>query len=236
MITRVVGIGAVVVSLAVPAAAQEPPQDATASVTETAKFQMRVFEQNLGAAIERGAQRLVERARQVVPSVNLQLQARPVVNGVLLPEGAVFYAQIPGIEDVGLRLWEMYLRQAPRPIPPAPSANLPRMSNGSATVTTGGVVADDPLVAPLTDPSKEYTAFVRLALIDAMLDNALALPIAEGQFLTLVADELASQRPEPLAERSRKLILRLKGDDLIALRQQRITRDQAKQRLIESKY
>jgi len=235
--TRVVRIGAVVAAAAVavvPVAAQQ--QDGMVAVTQASRFQMQVFEMNLGAAIERGAQQLVQRARQVVPNVNLQLQARPVVNSILLPEGAVFYVQIPGIEDVGLKLWEMYLRQAPsRPLP-APPTNLPRVANSSGSVTTGGVVADDPLVMPLTDPSKEYTAFVRLALIDAMLDNSFALPVAEGQFLTLVADELANQPADPLAQRSHKLILRIKGDDLIALRQQRITRDQARQRLIESKY
>ena len=231
--TRVVGIGSVVVVVALvvaPVTAQQ--QDGVVAVSPAARFQMQVFEMNLGAAIERGAQQLVERARQVVPNVNLQLQARPVVNSILLPEGAVFYVQIPGIEDVGLKLWELSLRQTPQGANP----NLPRVANGNPRVAAGNVVADDPVVAPLTDPSKEYTAFVRLALIDAMLDNSLALPVSEGQFLTLVADELANQPTDPLAQRSRKLILRIKGDDLIALRQQRITRDQAKQRLIESKY
>jgi hypothetical protein len=200
-------------------------------IAPSARFQMQVFEMNLGAAIERGAQQLVERARQVVPNVNLQLQARPQVNSVLLPEGAVFYVQIPGIEDVGLRLWELSVRQ----VPPAPN-NLPRMGNNSGRVA-GTIVEGDPVAPPpLTDPSKEYTSFVRLALIDAMLDNSLALPIVEGQFLTLVADELISQPTDPLAQRSRKLLLRIKGEDLIALRQNRITRDQAKLRLIESKY
>lgn len=229
MVSRVI-IGAVVVGMAAPLWAQ---QSSPVPVTPEARFQVQVFERNLRAAIERGAQQLASRAREVVPNVILQFQAEPVVNGILLPEGAIFYVQIPGIEDVGLKLWAMSTRQG---APGSPN-NLARVSNDPPRVGAAATLVEpDPVVPPLTDPSKEYTDFVRLALIDAMLDNSLALPVGEGQFLTLVADELAGQPADPLAQRSRKLILRIKGDDLIALRQNRIKRDEAKQRILESKY
>jgi len=40
----------------------------------------------------------------------------------------------------------------------------------------------------------------------------------------------------PLAEPARMLYLRIKGEDLIALRQNRITRDEAKKRILEKRY
>ena len=86
-----------------------------------------------------------------------------------------------------------------------------------------------PAVPPLTDPDKEYTTFMRFSFIDALLDHALALPIPSGQYLTVIAEELQVQPVTPFDPRSRTLILQLKAEDLTALRENRITRDEAKE-------
>ena len=91
-------------------------------------------------------------------------------------------------------------------------------------------------MAPLTDPDKEYTTFMRSSLIDAVLDHALGLPIPAGQYLTVIAGELQVVPATPFNPRSRMLILQLKGEDLTALRENRIDREEAKKRIKESKF
>ena len=211
---------------AAPAGAQ---QTVDVQIPDSAKHQVLVFESNLRAAIQRGAQNLADRARQVVPDVILRFEAEPVVTGLLLPDyGAIFYAQIPGIQEVGLKLWSMN-REA--------TSSVSRVASGAGgRVGATGIVEADPAVPPLTDPDKEYTAFMRSALVDAILDNALALPVAEGETLTLIAGDVTGRPQDPLARQSRRLILRIKGEDLIALRLNRITRDEARARIKESRY
>ena len=115
--------------------------------------------------------------------------------------------------------------------PVRPSSPNPRVSSN--------VVVDDPAipaVAPLTNPNAEYTSFMHASLIDTLLDGALSLPVPAGQYLTVIADELQTQPANPFEGRSRTLILRLKAEDLVALRENRITRDEAKTRIKESRY
>jgi hypothetical protein len=54
--------------------------------------------------------------------------------------------------------------------------------------------------------------------------------------LVIVAGGMTGGPINPLSPDERKLVLRMKGADLIALRQGRITRDEAKQRILESRY
>ena len=144
----------------------------------------------------------------------------------MLPDyGPVFDVQIPEILDTGLELFRIL---ASRGIPPGARPAEPGRVNAAGALVT----APDP---PF-DPDKEYTKFMRLALIDAMLDNALALPIPEGQKLTIIAGGISGGPANPLGAEERKLILRLRSEDLLALRQGRITRDEARQRILESRY
>jgi hypothetical protein len=69
-----------------------------------------------------------------------------------------------------------------------------------------------------------------------MLDYANALPIREGQFLTLSVGVASAEPANPLAAIPRRLYLRLKGEDLMALRQNRISRDEARARIREFRY
>jgi hypothetical protein len=89
----------------------------------------------------------------------------------------------------------------------------------------------------MSNPIKEYSDFTHDALVAALLDSAFALPIREGQKLTLiVGNGTAGLSQDPLAEPARMLYLRIKAEDLLALRQNRITRDEAKKRILEWRY
>jgi len=52
----------------------------------------------------------------------------------------------------------------------------------------------------------------------------------------VVADELQTQPASPFNPRSRTLILQIKGEDLLALRENRIDREEAKKRIKETKF
>lgn len=217
-------------------AAQTP---VNSQVTADALHQVRVFENSLRKAIERAGQQLADRARKVAQAQSIQLQlqfeADIEVRSALMPEGegVVFFVGVPGIEPSVSTLLGIMARRQPSPLPRVANPTNPP---GGGTVTPG-VVEPDPMVPPLTDPEKEYSNFTHNALVDAMLDNAHALPIREGQALTLVVGNVVSTSMlNPLAGPERMLYLRIKAEDLIALRQNRITRDEARQRIKEWRY
>ena len=199
--------------------------------------QVAAFERSLRGALDSAAANLAKRVREVWPEQPplLRFQTDPIVTGVWMPDdNAVFHVLIPAIEEIDLKIYG--LRMVSRPVP----GSAPRVSNNlPGRVSATGVVEPDPAkapVVPLTNPDKEYTEFTRQALYDAVLDGALALPIPEGKHLTVIADELLSQAPNPFVTRSRALILQISGQDLLALRQNRITREEARGRIRESKY
>jgi hypothetical protein len=88
----------------------------------------------------------------------------------------------------------------------------------------------------MTDPQQEYAEFTRQALMDAMLDQAFALPIREKQTLTVSVRTVSPMPANPLDPIQRRLYLQMKGEDQLALRQNVITRDEAKKRILESRY
>jgi hypothetical protein len=165
------------------------------------------FERSLRGAIESAAAQLNKRLTEAVPNAQFQLQfqALPVVNGVVMPDGdASFWVLIPAIEQTGVRILQ-------------------------AMPTRTGL-------NPMTNPNDEYTSFARQALVDAVLDQGMSLGIAPDKKLTVIAGELQPQGPSPFLPRSRQLILQISGADLLALRQNRISRDDAKARIKEFRY
>jgi hypothetical protein len=234
LIFGVVFIGALTPMLSAQGQQAQQKADAPIPVSDATRNQVEGFERSLQGAIDSAASKLNQRVKDAFPGVQFQLRfvAQAQVTGVLLPEsGAVFHVLIPPIEDLDVKI---LLMNAPRPAPPSPI--VPARTTDPSRPTATGLVEADPNVAPLTDPDKEYTTFMRFSLIDAVLDHALALPIPAGQYLTVIAGELQVVPATPFNPRSRMLILQLKGDDLTALRENRINRDEAKNRIRESRY
>jgi len=69
-----------------------------------------------------------------------------------------------------------------------------------------------------------------------VLDGALAIPIPAGKHLTVIADELLADPSSPFVERSRTLILQISGEDLLALRQKTLSREDALTRIKQYRY
>lgn len=226
MTRRVMAAGAAVAMLAVPVVVSG---QAPAPGTENpARSQVIVFERVLRGAVEVGGQQLAKQALTVAPELTLSTE-EAIVRGVRLPGyGFYFDVQVPGIEGT-VRVWEMMARQRERPQP----------LNPSLPVAATGTVAADPMVdgVPTFDPDREYSSNVRRALIDAVVDSSGVLAIAVGERLTVAVSEIDSRNPNPLYRSNpSKLLLSIQGVDLQDLRQGRITREQAIERILEDRF
>jgi hypothetical protein len=198
-------------------------------VTGDALRQVRNFENAIRKGIETAGSQVGDRARAAVPDVQLRFEAQPYAQGLILPngEGILVVVEVPGIEATSAMVYERMfsLRQQQ-------AQGLQGVGNTSTPPTPP---VAPPLEALLADPSKAYKEFTKQALVDAMLDSALTLPLKEGQSLTISAGTL-NPNPQPLDPVLRRLYLTIKAEDLLALRQNKISRDEAKSRIVEKTY
>jgi hypothetical protein len=174
------------------------------------------FEAALRTAVELAGQRLAQQARQVAP--DLILQGEPAVaRGVKLASyGFYFDVQAPEITST-LLVWDMM--QRPR--------------TGPQPVRNGGVVppATNPAIVPF-DPDQAYTTYVKEALVDALLDDSAILPLGAGESLTVAVSGIDHPNSNPLYRTSSaRLVMTIRSESLVELRQGRITREQARERV-----
>ena len=202
-----------------------------------ARSQVFQYERGLVAAVEVGGQQLAEKARVVVPDTVLTPTERPIVTGVKLEEyGYHFDVQVPNIDRTSMMVFDMFQQQARRsrnpdgrPGDPAlPVAGRRDVPAGPAVEALGGAPG-------AFEADKEYGASVKEALIDSMLDSSAVLQIAPGEKLTLTVSAMPSGG-NPLLLLEKKLILTIRGADLIDFRQGKITRDVAKTRIQVSSF
>lgn len=180
------------------------------------------FERALRGAVEQGGQLLAKRALVVVPELTLSTEEATVRGVKLGGYGFYFDVQVPSIRSTVLLLDMMAAQR--------------RRGGASQQVSATGVVESDPMAvaAPTFDTDREYTAYVRSALVDAMLDGSGVLTLGADDRLTVVVGGIDHPNPNPLYRASsQKLILTVAGSDLILLRQGGITREQAKERISE---
>jgi len=185
-----------------------------------ARSQAFVFERALRGAVELGGQQLAKRALMLAPEFLLSTE-EAMVRGVKLDSyGFYFDVQVPDIQSTMLVLDMMAARQ--------------RRGGPSQPVSALGSVEDDPMtVSPVFDTDREYSTYVRDALTDAMLDSSGVLVIAPGERLTVAVSGIERRGPNSLyRSESGKLMLTMIGADLLDLRQGRITREEAKSRIL----
>jgi len=207
---------------------------------EAYKRSVMQFEMALRGAVQAGGQRLAERAKQIMPVVDL-VSDPAIIRGIPVPGGVIFDVQAPDIQSTLLAMDVMVNLRSPTRQPVGPTR----------VVAAGGVVDPDPMgpnpaaPRPMTpgtpegsagfDPNASYSAFVREAVIDAMLDSSGVLKLQDQEYLTVSASGADRPYTNSLL-RERKLILSILGADLAAYRQGRITRDQAKARIQEERF
>ena len=232
MMTRSIATFGLVVATAWPVWTQAP-----AGADDPAKPQVQTFEMVLRSAVDRGGQNFAKRASQVVPVVVSPGNA-PIVSGVVVRELNlfVFEVQVPGIWQTSLVLSMLRGPQGP-PQPVQPVAS-PGPGSGRVSATT---VEPDPMattpVAGSFDPDREYSYEVRDALIESVFDNAGVLPLGATDSLVIIAGGNDPPVPNPFYRQTpRKLVLSIKGSDLLDFRQGRLTREEARRRVKESHF
>jgi hypothetical protein len=216
-VTRRVLAAATVAVIAVPLVANAQVR----TPDNPARSQAFIFERALRGAVELGGQQLAKQALVLFPEFILSTE-EATVRGVKL-EGYGFYfdVQVPDIQSTSIVLDMMAARQR-------------RGAEAQAVSAVGGVV-DDPMTVPppVFDTDREYSAYVRTALIDTMLDSSGVLTLAPGERLTVAVSGIERRGPNPLYRPdSSKLILTVGAETLVELRQGRITREEARERLI----
>jgi hypothetical protein len=200
------------------------------------RAEVRTFEFALSQSIETAGQKLAAWAQTKVPNVLISPAADPVVNGVPMPgDSLVFMVRVAELSGVAV------FAGAPRKFfnqPPGAGAQTDTKPE-ARIVNSTGVVADDPMKgsADPPDPHAMYSDFVRLGLMDAMIDNSGVLSLKDGQWLSVVAIPVDVLVTHPYyRNQSRKLILSIKAEDLAAYRAGKITRDEAKQRIVDRRF
>jgi hypothetical protein len=208
--------------------AQQPPSP---DQLEQVKQQARSFAAVLRSAVEIGGQRLQKRVLEIVPTApSLGMAGEPDIVGAPHPDGGfVFHVQVPDIlPSYGplVTWWQRQQEQGvnPRPVSTARPAAV-------ADKAPGNLAPE----AAVFDPDREYSEFVRDGLIEAMIENSHALGIGEDGHLVVVASVTAAVRRNPL-DTSRLLILSLRGEDLVAYRQNRLTKEEVRARVRDRRF
>lgn len=216
-VTRRVMAAATAVILAAPmvAGAQAPLPD------NPSRSQAFVFERALRGAVEIGGQLLAKQALILFPEFVLSTEEATVRGVRLAGYGFYFDVQVPDIQSTTIVLDMMAARQ--------------RRGAGAQPVSAVGGVLDDPMAvsSPAFDPNREYSTYVRTALIDTMLDSSGVLALDAGERLTVAVSGIEQRPSNPLYRSdSRKLIMTVDADTLVGLRQGRITRDEARELIV----
>jgi hypothetical protein len=232
-----------VFAAAVPVSAQQS--------ADPLRSQIMTFEDVLKRAIELAGEDFSAQVQQQLrPAFPIQFgfdPPGPVVRGWPIDSyGYHFDVQVPDVAETGMLLLSLVPRQAPSPARRPDAETRP--------VASGGVVKDDPMVsgpaspraaAPASggtggggtfDPNTAYRENVRSALIDAILNNPGVLNLRANDVLAVSAAGVGQTPLYRLSPRSARLTLYFSGADLIALREGRLTRDEAKKRIREQTF
>jgi hypothetical protein len=216
------------------AAPTQPTQPVPSALSRAQLDRLRAdvgtFEIVLQRAIDRAVLQTSQWAQQIVPDVVMSA-AEPVVHGIPVGDASITFNVEVG-DMLGVNLWQViHERQRPQPDPSA----VQRVGTVGAQILQG-----DPATAsapPVTtgNANTQYSEFVREAVIDAILDNSGVLQLKDDQMLAVAVIPTSASGPQSYRT-SATLILSIKGGDLELLRQGKISREEAKRRIVETHF
>jgi hypothetical protein len=174
----------------------------------------------------------------------MNFDAAPIASGVVIPGiGPHFDVQIPGIMPSNLQIWALYNDPVFRKVDPRQGPRQVSTSPDKVSATNSGLPNADAMTSSPAvdfDPTRAYTNFAREKLIGTLLDYSKVLPLKAGESVVIVAKDMADVLPVPSTQLSgrvpRQLVLSIKSEDLIALNEGKITRDEAKQRIVDTRF
>jgi hypothetical protein len=119
--------------------------------------------------------------------------------------------------------------QQAAPIAASSNASAPTMASGSAS---------DAKADLKTDLKSIYFNDITTALVAAILDHGSAIAVGADEWLTVAARESADRGfvPNDPNDTAMTFILRIKGSDLVALQERRLTKDEARKKVEIKRY
>ena len=229
----------VLASLALAAPAWAQTQQEAPRATQERK-QLNIVSGALRDAISTGANSMLRQVRQEAPRAEYLFTGLPEVQGYRFPEGPLFTVQVPELQPSTGWAIAQILEQQRRQLQRA------QVESGRGVVATnvGTTSSADPAgKVPLTPPPSPYlddpnaanavyTREVQWSLVDAMLQYGKLLHIAPTQALRVVARSIDFGRLDPRSPSSvnedATIYFSIKGSDLAALHEGKITLEQAR--------
>jgi len=105
------------------------------------------------------------------------------------------------------------------------------------TVAAGGPPRQVPALPPIVDPRVVYATEMTSALMEAILDHGATVGVGPDEWITVAARESLDLRfVDNPNDRATTLILRMKGSDLKALAEHRLSRDEARKKIEVKQY
>lgn len=207
-----------------------PVSAQTAPPSDPAKPQVQTFEMVLRTAVETGGQSFARRAAEITPDIaelSFSTGESPVVSGIADHQLGlyVFQVQVPSV-SLTLQVMNLMINRPP--------LGRPASGRVAADVVQPDVAVPGRRDAAVGRPDLVwiYRSAVRDALVDAIVDNSGGLPVGPTDTLLIYASGIdPAMQPSLLREPTNKLVLKASGADLIAYRQNKLSREELKGRI-----
>lgn len=207
------------------------------------RAQIVLMEGALKQAVLTGAHHLAEEVSRSLPAVDgvrveTMLVSTPQVDGFVLPQyGMMFVVRVPSMNSN--ISWAVPVIAGRQRVTARNSGQTGPAQVVAQTVDGGARPRDPatPTVSPvdvdaLSDPVGAYRRFVKEEVTRTMLENSSALRIAPGQYLTVAARRDSPPNPLVPGDDGRSVMFTVKGSDLDAYHQKRLTLADATSRVV----
>jgi hypothetical protein len=245
--------GALLLVLAAPALAQGPSPD---PVDQQLRTELKIFEAVLQAAVRNGGDAFARQQAQFLAGLQLTA-ADPQAHGFAPPNagGILFFVSVPAIRPLyeALVQWPQSASRLPVQQTSGGTRAGDRLSGSVATsiprpdpMSESPILRTEPAPEPAADdgrcatrvrppaeypnPNFDYAVAVCDALVDALLDSSGPLRIKDQEWLWIAA---ANGEPDNVLNSNTgyTTYLSIKGEDLLAYRQGRISKEEARRRV-----
>jgi len=165
---------------------------------------------------------------RAIRTVQMQLAAVSRVTGVPPGTAPQRRATGPAVAAASTERTGRSMSDAP-PQPPTPVTESMSVADGASSPSASAA----PVAAePFTDPSVAYEDEVKRALVDAMLDYASSLSLGADEFVTVAARDAGYVAFPDAVTDMVTVTLSVRVADLVEFRAQRLTRDEARARVV----
>jgi hypothetical protein len=238
---------------AAPAPTSERPQD-----LGRMRYHLGVMERIFEEAVAHGAQMLGQMMQSVSPNTLLFTGPARAKGFMLDGYGLFFDVEVPAVrrtvawslsvmnqQDLSLTRALQSLRQHVRNLPGDSRTDLEQalrrieLQVRPAVPPPGTPVTPDVenpdsarIAAMIDDPNEMYTGQVKQEIVDAMLDHSTAISLGPTEWLTVAARDNEDRLNSADRQAVFTIMLRVSGADLEAFRAGRITREEARNRVV----